>query len=112
MILGSGSDLGKQVELWGFEPQTSCMPCKNADVQYRQMPARDGPCGSIPHRLRLERRSGHDQKILKLLGNHMITRPLNRRILMIGIIQRLSPNVMSQDTALAPNTRPGTGADA
>ena len=27
MILKSGSDLGKRVELWGFEPQTSCMPC-------------------------------------------------------------------------------------
>lgn len=23
-------DLGKQVELWGFEPQTSCMPCKRS----------------------------------------------------------------------------------
>ena len=21
------ADLGKRVELWGFEPQTSCMPC-------------------------------------------------------------------------------------
>src|SRR6266567_6097337 len=27
MILELGSDLGKRVELWGFEPQTSCMPC-------------------------------------------------------------------------------------
>src|SRR6266487_6072712 len=27
MILKLGPDLGKLVELWGFEPQTSCMPC-------------------------------------------------------------------------------------
>jgi hypothetical protein len=26
MIFKLGSDLGKLVELWGFEPQTSCMP--------------------------------------------------------------------------------------
>jgi hypothetical protein len=26
MILKLGSELGKRVELWGFEPQTSCMP--------------------------------------------------------------------------------------
>jgi hypothetical protein len=26
MILELGPDLGKRVELWGFEPQTSCMP--------------------------------------------------------------------------------------
>ncbi|SRR6266542_1607053 len=26
MILELRSDLGKLVELWGFEPQTSCMP--------------------------------------------------------------------------------------
>src|ERR1039457_1716934 len=28
MILKLGFDLGKRVELWGFEPQTSCMPYK------------------------------------------------------------------------------------
>ena len=36
MILKLGFDLGKRVELWGFEPQTSCMPCKLGNL-----PARD-----------------------------------------------------------------------
>src|ERR1022692_392147 len=34
------------VELWGFEPQTSCMPCKMRKFNCRQMPARDGSCHS------------------------------------------------------------------
>ena len=32
MILELGFDLGKRVELWGFEPQTSCMPCSGKRV--------------------------------------------------------------------------------
>jgi hypothetical protein len=40
----------------------------NADVQYRQMMARDGPCGSMPHGPRPEWRSSHGQKTLKLTG--------------------------------------------
>jgi hypothetical protein len=48
------------------------MPCKNADVQYRQMPARDSPCCSMPHRSRPERRSDHGQNDLDAAGDHMI----------------------------------------
>jgi hypothetical protein len=39
-----------------------------ADVQYRQMLARDDPCGSMPHAPRPQRRSDHGQKILKPCG--------------------------------------------
>ena len=47
MILELAFDLGKLVELWGFEPQTSCMPCEMRKFNYRQMPASDGPCRSM-----------------------------------------------------------------
>jgi hypothetical protein len=29
-MIQMASELGKRVELWGFEPQTSCMPCKRS----------------------------------------------------------------------------------
>ena len=45
----------------------------NADVQYRQMLARDDPCGSMPHGPRPERRSDHGQKDLETMRDHMIT---------------------------------------
>ena len=53
MILKLGFDLGKRVELWGFEPQTSCMPWEMRKFNCRQMPARDGKCHSS--------RTGHAQ---------------------------------------------------
>jgi hypothetical protein len=40
----------------------------NADVQYRQMLARDDPRGQMPHGPRPQRRSDHGQRILKLCG--------------------------------------------
>src|ERR1700733_15399917 len=50
----------------------------NADVQYRQMLARDDPCDSTLHGPRPERRSDHGQKDLETMRDHMITcRPLH-----------------------------------
>jgi hypothetical protein len=37
-------DLVLWVELWGFEPQTSCMPCGNC----QSIPVRQGRTGSLP----------------------------------------------------------------
>ena len=53
MVPDLHSDLGFLVELWGFEPQTSCMPWEMRKFNCRQMPARDAPCRSI--------RTGHAQ---------------------------------------------------
>jgi hypothetical protein len=44
LICYQGSDLGKchKVELWGFEPQTSCMPClpiPSGCIALRRIPA-------------------------------------------------------------------------
>src|SRR5450755_3443329 len=44
MILKLGFDLGKRVELWGFEPQTSCMPYNGTTstrVHRRRSPSQD-----------------------------------------------------------------------
>ena len=73
MAPGLHSDLGFLVELWGFEPQSSCMPWELRKFNCRQMPARDAPCHSIRNRPRPERRSDDGQNDLETAMDHTNT---------------------------------------